>query len=263
MPATSTPSAAVAELFHLLPGEPVFMAGSLAAAHAHDRADAWSDVDIFVPTEGLLFTTIKALLMQGATPIDYFDRVWHRWQRYGLRRWHTNSMRLETLQGTEVNVVYKLVDGHPTTSLSQVLESFDFGLLAVGWDMETQTYRDLRPYLFPGLDIDGPLPLMPNKRDNWRQGFVSQYNGLREGLRYLKYTDYGYDMSLVIDDLTTGYRLAASYHEGSHDVQKQALAEIYHALADAIEDQDHTQLTELYKAIDYDSPMTEILERLE
>lgn len=251
------------EVLSLLQGEPVFMAGSLAAAHAHGKPDAWSDVDVFVPTEGLLFSTVKALLMQGAVPLDNFDRVWHRWQRYGLRRWHTNSMRLESLKGTEINVVFKMVDGHPTTSLSQVLESFDFGLLGVGWDMETSTYRDLRPYLFPGYDLDGPLPLMPNKRDNWRQGFVSQYNGLREGMRYLKYLQYGYDMSAVSDDLVLGYRLAASYHEGSFDAEKQALGQIYHGLADAIENGDITELDELYKVIDFNSPMSEILERLE
>jgi hypothetical protein len=220
-------------------------------------------VDIFVPTEGLLFTTIKSLLMQGAVPIENFDRIWHRWQRYGLRRWHTNSMRVETSSGIEVNVVYKLTDGHPTTSLSQVLESFDFGLLATGWDVESGMYRDLRPFLFPGYDIDGPLPLMPNKRDNWRQGFISQYNGLREGMRYLKYWDYGYDMSLVKDDLVAGYQQVALYHLSTFDPEKHALAELYQRIAEAIASDDTPELTGLYKVMDFNSPISEILERLE
>lgn len=260
---TMTPDVVVDELKQRLHREPVFMAGSLAAAHAHDRPTAWSDVDIFTPTEGLLFTTIKSLLMQGAVPFENFERVWHRWQRYGLRKWHTNSMRLELSSGIEVNVVYKLTDGHPTTSLSQVLESFDFGLLATGWDLETGTYRDMRPYLFPGMDINGPLPLMPNKRDNWLQGFVSQYNGMREGMRYLKYLEYGYDMSAVAQDLTTGYELASMYLSSTFDAEKQALGELYLRIAEAIDTSDTTELKGLYSAIDYNSPVVEILERLE
>ena len=256
-------SQVVDELQRRLYGEPVFMAGSLAAAVTYDRPDAWSDVDIFVPTEGLLFTTIKALLMQGAVPVENFDRVWHRWQRYGLRKWHTNSMRLETSTGVEVNVVYKLVDGHATTSLSQVLESFDFGLLATGWELETGVYRDLRPFLFSGYDIDGPLPLMPNKRDNWTQGFVSQYNGMREGMRYLKYLNYGYDMSLVKADLVTGYNMAALYHESSFDAEKRALGELYSRIAESIHFDNIVELTELYQVMDFKSPIQEILEKLE
>lgn len=257
------PIVVVDELMRKLYGEPVYMAGSLAAAHTYDKPQAWSDVDIFVPTEGLLFTTIKSLLMQGAVPIDNFARVWHRWQRYGLRKWHTNSMRLETPSGIEVNVVYKLVDGHATTSLSQVLESFDFGLLATGWDVESGVYRDLRPFLFPGYDIDGPLPLMPNKRDNWTQGFVSQYNGLREGLRYLKYLNYGYDMSAVAQDLTQGYHLASLHLSSSFDAEKQALSELYGRIGDAIATNDKADLEGLYAVIDYNSPIVEILDKLE
>lgn len=257
------PSVVVDELMRRLHGEPVFMAGSLAAAYAHDKPEAWSDVDIFVPTEGLLFTTVKSLLMQGAVPFENFDRIWHRWQRYGLRKWHTNSMRLETPSGIEVNVVYKLVDQHPTTSLSQVLESFDFGLLATGWELETGVYRDLRPFLFSGYDINGPLPLMPNKASNWKQGFVSQYNGLREGMRYLKYLKYGYDMSAVASDLATGYRLAAMYHLDTFDAEKHALGEIYQRIAEAIDTDDIPDLEGLYSVMDFNSPMSEILDRLE
>jgi hypothetical protein len=257
------PDDVVDELKRRLQGEPVFMAGSLAAAVAHDKPSSWSDVDIFVPTEGLLFTTIKSLLMQGAVPIDYFDRVWHRWQRYGLRKWHTNSMRLETPTGVEVNVVYKLVDGHATTSLSQVLESFDFGLLAMGWELETGQYRDMRAYLFPHSPINGPLPLMPNKRDNWTQGFVSQYNGLREGSRYLKYLEYGYDMSAVADDLVTGYNMAALYHSSEFDPEKQALGTLYERIGEAIATHDIAELKGMYAVMDFKSPISEILDRLE
>lgn len=73
----------------------------------------------------------------------------------GFNRWHTNSMKLsDPTTGTEVNIIYKLVDGHETTSLSQVIESFDFGLLAMGFNLKTGNYHDMRSYLFPGFAVE-------------------------------------------------------------------------------------------------------------
>jgi hypothetical protein len=243
--------------------QPVFLAGSCVAAQAHGKNDGWSDLDIFVPTQQVLISTIQILLDNGYTLDDRFERVWHRWLRYGLKGWHTNSMRLHSTQGVETNVVYKLVDGHPTTSLAQVLESFDFGLLATGYDLDTGTYRDLRPYLFPGHDIHGPLPLMPSKRDNWVRGFISQYNGLREAGRYAKYHAYGYDMSAVREDLLTGYYQVASYHMSQFDKDKQLLGEIYQAIADRIERDEIVELSESYQSLDFKDSLDLILEALE
>lgn len=104
---------------------------------------------------------------------------------------------------------------------------------------------------------------MPNKRDNWLQGFISQYNGLREGSRYLKYLDYGYDMSAVATDLVTGYGLASLYLTESFDADKKALGTIYERIAEAIELDDLDELRALYKVMDFNSPMTDILEKLE
>jgi hypothetical protein len=157
---------AINEATALLRGTPVFMAGSCVAAQTYDN-DGWSDLDLFVPTQQVLISTIQTLLNHGYTIDDRFDRVWHRWLRYGLKGWHTNSMRLHSINDVETNVVFKMVDGHPTTSLAQVLESFDFGLLGVGYDMESGQFRDMRPFLFPDHDVDGPLPLMPGKREMW------------------------------------------------------------------------------------------------
>jgi hypothetical protein len=167
----------------------------------------------------------------------------------------------------EWNLVYKLADGHPTTSLAQVIESFDFGLLGTGYDVEHGMRRDLRPYLFPdihGADSIGvPLPMMPNKRDNWRNGFISQYNGLRECGRYAKYLEYGYDLSLVKDDLSTGYWSAASYLSTTFDAEKQQLGKIYEAIAQHIDLDNVQQLTEASKQIDYKDSLDVIMEALE
>jgi hypothetical protein len=193
--------------------------------------------------------------------------VWYRWLRYGFKTWHTNSIRMLSPQGVEYNVVYKTTDGHATTSLSQVLESFDFGLLATGYDLETDQFLDLRSYLFPqhmAQYTNGePLPMMPNKRANWRQGFISQYNGIREGGRYAKYHAYGYDMSLVKDDLVTGYREAALHWVDSFDKEKQLLGQIFETIGDYIETDDIDGLNAASKKIEYKSPLEAILEALE
>lgn len=246
-----------------LAGDPVFLAGSLVAEEVYGLSNAHHDVDLFCPTSHVLISTGQKLIDQGYTLDDRFSRVWVRWLRYGFKSWHTNSLRLHSPDGIETNLVYKLTEGHPTTSLAQVLESFDFGLLGVGYELEANQRRDLRPYLFPGADIDGPLPMMPNKRDNWRQGFISQYNGLREFGRYAKYHSYGYDMSLVKDDLATGYREADLYLSNHFDSEKQQLGQIYAAIASHIEFDNITELELAAKKIEYKDSLDTIMEALE
>jgi hypothetical protein len=220
-------------------------------------------VDIFCPSDHVLVATIQKLLHLGYTMDDRHARVWFRWLRYGFKKWHTNSMRMMSPAGIETNLVYKLSEGHPTTSLSQVLESFDFGLLGMGYELETGQYRDLRPYLFPTLDINGPLPMMPNKQANWAGGYISQYNGLREAGRYAKYHNYGYDMSLVRDQLLEGYQQGWLYLSTHFDQEKQQLGEIYSAIAKYIEFDDIDGLDKASKLIDYSDSLDAIMAVLE
>ena len=256
-------SALISDVLSLLRGKPVYLAGSLVAEDTYGLSNAHHDVDIFCPTSQVLVSTGQYLLDQGFKLDDRFERVWHRWLRYGFKTWHTNSLRLHSPQGVEFNLVYKLTDGHPTTSLGQVLESFDFGLLATGYDVEDGTFRDMRGYLFPGLDLDGPLPMMPNKRDNWRNGFISQYNGLREAGRYAKYHRYGYDMSLVKDDLATGYFEAALYLTNHFDKDKQLLGQIFQAIGEYIDLDNLVELERANKEINYSDALDVIMAALE
>jgi hypothetical protein len=256
-------SALIADVRSLLQGEPVFLAGSLCAEEAYGLSDAHCDVDLFVPTSQVLIAVGQRMLCEGFKFGPRFDRVWARWQRYGFKSWHTNSLKLMSPQGVEYNLVYKLTEGHAATSLAEVLESFDFGLLGVGYDLESDTRRDMRSYLFPGMDPDGPLPMMPNKRANWRQGFISQYNGLREAGRYAKYSTYGYDMSLVKDDLVTGYWMAATYLATTFDDEKKMLGKIYEAIADHIDADNIDELQEWAKKLEYKDPLDVIMEALE
>jgi hypothetical protein len=259
-------STVIADVRQLLRGKPVFMAGSLVAADTYGMGE-YHDVDLFCPTQSVLVSVGQYLIDNGYTLDDRFSRVWERWLRYGLKGWHTNSLRLMSPGGVETNLVYKLTEGHAATSLAEVLESFDFGLLGTGWDLEHDTFRDMRSYLFPDARVDdlviGRLPMMPNKRSNWRQGFISQYNGLREMGRYAKYYKYGYPMDLIKDDLATGYRMAALYYSTGFKPEHPQMEAIYSAIAEHIE-LDHIDELELAaKDIDYTDSLDAIMEALE
>lgn len=256
-------SAIIAEVSAPAAGLPVFLAGSLVAEETYGLTNAHSDADLFCGTPQVLIATVQRFLSEGFTLDDRFTRVWARWLRYGFNNWHTNSIKLYSPSGIEVNLIYKLHNKHPTSSLGQVLESFDFGLLATGYDLEYGTFHDMRDFLFPGLDPKGPLPLMPNKRVNWRQGIFSQYNGLREAGRYAKYHNYGYDLSVVKDDLVTGYWESSKYYATAAKVERQPLGKIYETIAMLIEDDEIDQLAEASKEILYLDSLDEIMEALE
>ena len=244
-PAKRKPSTTIAEVTSPLLGMPVFMAGSLVAADEYNLDLAFDDADLFCPSGEVLIAATQKLLSEGFTMNDKFTKVWRRWMKYGFMNWHTNSIKVNAPSGAEVNLIFKKTGKQPLTSLSMVLESFDFGLLGVGYDLEEGLKRqDMRTYLFPDHDIKGPLPLMPNKRSAWRAGMFSQYNGTRECGRYAKYISYGHDLSLVRDDLLEGYKAAASYYYSTEYADKSALADIYMRIRELIEDNDIDQLLE-------------------
>lgn len=259
-----TPGEAIAHVSQPLATLPVCIAGSVVAAETYGLAlHTTSDVDVFCYTEQSLIAGVQRMLSAGFTLNDRFTRVWDRWLKFGMRGWHTNSIKLDDPSGLEVNLVHKLVGKHPLSSMSAVLESFDFGLLAVGYDMLTGNKHDMRAYMFPGYDVDGALPLMPNKRDAWRQGLISQYNGTREPGRYAKYSAYGHDMSLVKDDLVQGYWAAADYWTNRGDPHHLQLAAIYNTIATKILRDEIDELLASGKVLPTLDSLDQIMEALE
>lgn len=248
-----------------LQGYPAFLAGSAVAAQQYVKLDAWSDIDVFCPSEQAMFINAQRLLDSGFEFAPRHDRVWARWIQYGFKKWHTNSLRMvEPNTGTQVNLVYKLIEGHPATSLAQVVESFDFGLLAVGYDLQRGTKHDFRSALFPGFyQRNGALPMMPNKRDNWRAGYISQYVGLREAARYVKYLAYGYDLKLVKDDLVEGYLNAAAYLTQRDSDDKKLLGQIYETFAFKISADDTQAITDASALLVTTDALDAIMDALE
>lgn len=260
---------AIAVVLNAVQSLPVFVAGSAVAASVYSNVDdcSYDDVDAFCATQNTVMAAAERLLHLGFTLDERMAKVYNRWLKYGNNGWHTNSLKLERSDGLKVNLVYKTVGRSPVNSLAQVIESFDFGLLAVGYDASDGAFapvRDMRGYLFPGHQPSGALPLMPNKRDAWRQGLISQYNGIREVGRYAKYAGYGFDMSLVKDDLVVGYWNAAAYLANRTDHKdKVLLGQIYESIAMAMEVDDIDKLSEAGREILYMDSLDEIMEALE
>ena len=262
---------AIAVVLDVVAGLPVFIAGSAAASSVHHQKVgdlAYSDIDVFCGSQNSLIAACQRLISKGAIIDERHERVWTRWLTHGFNKWHTNSLKLH-MGGIEVNCIYKLVDGHPTTSLSQVIESFDFGFLAVGIDARDSIMRDMRAFYFPREaardELDGPLTMLPLRRESWTNGFISKYQGLRQAGRFVKYHDYGYDLSRVEPDILVGYQKAAAYLIDRGDADKQDLASIYQSLAMAIEDHDWQKLRDANVEIlhTFSDDLDVIMEKLE
>ena len=262
---TLIPSEAIGVVAQEITALPACIAGSAVSAETYGLPfGQFSDVDVFCFSKEALISTVQRLLAAGFTVDDRHARVWHRWLKYGIGSWHTNSLKMHDPTGDiETNLIFKVTNKIPLTSLSDVLESFDFGLLATGYDMEVGVKRDMRSYLFPTYDIDGPLPMMPARRDAWRGGFISQYQGLRELGRYAKYAQRGYDMSLVKDDLVEGYMAAASYMATRTEEDKLLLSRIYYAAGEMVLRDDFDELEEAGKQLITLDSLDAIMEAIE
>lgn len=259
------------ELRGLLFGQHACIAGSAVAAETYGLDLSYDDIDVFAYGSSSLISIATLLLGNGFTFASANEAMkWDRWLSWDLNiGWKTNSIKLRghqdgtALDDYEVNVVYKTFEKQPVKRLSLVLESFDFGLLATGWDLHSGTHRDMRPYFFPNHASYDVLPLLPDRQDRWVNGLVTQYTGIRQAGRAVKYIGYGYDLSAVIPVLTNGYRIASMHHEDHFDPEKRVLGEIYGRLADHLEDGEFDKIREADKLLPQWRDVDAILERLD
>jgi hypothetical protein len=265
MPALIDADVAIGEVSSLVAGLPVFIAGSSAAAAVAGSPSklAYDDIDLWFSNPLGMIAGAERLLAAGFTIEPRHQRVYERWLEYGMsRKWHTHSLKL-TGRGMDVNCIFKQVDGHPATSAAQVIESFDFGLLGVAFDCTLMLWRDLRGYMFPNHPQPGPLPLLPHRQKNWINGYISQYQGLREVGRYVKYLDYGWDLSLVKPDLISGYWEASKYLLDKDQADRQALGSIYETIALHMEADEIDKLRDAGKEILFLDDLDKIMEALD
>lgn len=260
-------SDAVAKVLADTKGLPAFLAGSAPAAIIYDKPDAYTDVDLFVPNQGMYFVLVQHLLNSGyQLESDRFAKMWRRHQLFGFNAWHTNSMKLiDGLTGSEVNVIYKRVDGHETTRLSQVLESFDFGLLGVGYETETGKQSDMRTFFFgPGADDGRPLPMLPYRQETVGKGYMSQHIMLRTPGRYTRYAHtYGYDLSLIKPVLIEGFLAYADYKSNRTKQEDITLGQIAKALAWHIDHDEFDEMAEFEKNLPTADGLDDIMANLE
>lgn len=260
----------IKELLTALGGSHACIAGSAVAAQEYGLVHSYDDLDVFAYGNSSLISIGNTLIERGFRfASDNEAMKWDRWLAWDLNiGWRTNSVKLvghvnAGVEDYEVNVVYKTFEKQPVKRLSLVLESFDFGHLASGYELRTGAWRDMRPYFFPGMSNYISLPLLPDRADRWENGLITQYTGIRQAGRAVKYAGYGYDMSNVFPSLITGYRIAAAHHADHFDPEKVTLGVIYDRLADHLEDGEFDKIREADALLPMWRDVDAILERLD
>ena len=258
------------ELLSALNGAHACIAGSAVAAQEYNLPHSYDDIDVFAYGNSSLIAITNSLLERGFGFASSNEAMkYDRWLAWDMNiSWRTNSVKLSgridsSIEPYEVNVVYKTFEKQPVKRLSLVLESFDFGHLATGYELRTSEYRDMRPYFFPKVVDFKALPLLPDRQDRWTNGLITQYTGIRQAGRAVKYQGYGYDMSNVMPALITGYRIAAAHHADHFDPEKVTLGQIYDRLADHLEDGDYDKIREADALLPQWRDVDAILERLD
>lgn len=260
------------ELRSVLHGHHACLAGSAVAAKQYGLLHSYDDIDVFAYGNSSLIAIVTTLTEKGFEFASENEAMkFERWLAWDLNiGWRTNSVKLRgyvngpnPIEPYEVNVVYKTFEKQPVKRLSMVLESFDFGHLAQGFELRTGEFRDMRPYFFPDHASYKALPLLPDRADRWRNGLITQYTGIRQAGRAVKYQQYGYDMTNVLPDLIKGYRIAAFHHSDHFDPEKVVLGQIYDRLADHLEDGDFDKIKEADALLPQWRDVDAILERLD
>jgi len=222
----------------------------------------YNDLDFFFNSEAALIAAVSQLLQRGSVPFNsQEERKLHRWLRFGMGDWHTQSIRLMTLDRIEVNLIYKTVDGKPLRTAFEVVNSFDFSNVSHGWDMRTGRKYDLADTYWPGKNPD-EVVLFPDREDQWLAGSIGKHTGSRQGKRWAKNMEGLWDVSRTTDVFIKGYRIVAAFYLDKEDDEHHAYADVYLVVADLMERNDYQGVLEIYKGISPHSPIEAIKARL-
>ena len=227
--------------------------GAIAALLADERHPgkytyAYSDVDFFHPSSDALSANIQLMLDQGAVPLNEDEsRKLRRWKRYGMGDWDTNSIKLETNDGHEFNLVFKLLDHKPLRTAIEQVGSFDFSHLGGSYNMETGAFHDLTNYYWPGMSKD-EIHMFPDREEQWLIGSIGKHQGLRQAGRYAKWQSRGFNLQQFCQKpLVEGYRIVGAHYLGKEDDELQTYGEVYMDLAQLIEVDDIDAILHAYE----------------
>ena len=210
---------------------------------------AYSDVDIFHPSMESLSINLSILLNAGAAPLEHKDlRILRKWERRGTNGWKTNSIRVVTNQKVEVNLVYKTIDKHPLRTPLEQVQSFDFSMLGVSYDLRTWERRDLGTYFWPDGQ-DNKYCLFEDREEQWLNAEVGIFTGLRQADRYARYVERGYNLDAAVTPLVQGYRTTGPHYLEQYDKELLLTGDTYLNLAQLIEDHDIDGLRQAYKEL--------------
>lgn len=235
--------------------------GAVARVERHPStvfAQLWKDIDFFFSSkEALMFGAAK-LLDAGASPLNEGEeRKLKRWMRFGMGHFDTHSLRLETLQGVEFNLVFKSQDGKPYRTAAEQVGSFDFSNVSMSTDMRTGETYDLFEYYWPGGNPD-MVRMFPEREEQWLTGTIGKHTGSRQAGRYATNYARGYDMELCKLPLVTGYRIVAVHYLDQDDDVLNDIGRTYLSIASLIEDDDIDALLYAYSNINPHSKIASI-----
>jgi hypothetical protein len=239
-------------------------AGSFVSALHYNKPDAWGDVDLFAHNQFELVRMVEfALNHDWEFASDKDRKTWNRWMRFGISNFRTNTIHLSNGRW-DANLTYKSYEGNAVRSLPQVIETFDWGLLAMGYDLRSGRFFDFRPTYFMNENWSR-LPMMDERMTRWSQGLIVPYTGIRQAGRYHKYAHrYGYDLSACKQVLAQGYEIAGDYYLGNeYEPDKQVLGQIFLRLGEAIVSDDWPTLAEADNNLPMHRELDEFLGRID
>ena len=256
------PGEAIEILKRDLGGFPVRAGGGLF--FANQFGCAFGDADGFPSSFGGLMISGQHLLDLGYVMDEANAAIWDALVQFGTGGWHTNSVKFQSREGLEVNLIYKTVNKAPIAGQEELLLTFDASSLTIGLDLEYMRWVDLRKSLWPDMDPDGPLPMAPGKRFRWRAGKFQYYEALRQPTRWTRFTERMDDINqpgffdLVADDLVAGYRFKAPYLLNHRKEKKRYYGAIFTVIADLLEDRDIAGLKQAYESFEFEDPIDRI-----